>query len=67
MKYAMPDVLTPKEVGAVLSLSRNSVYELFHAQGFPAFKVGNQFRVRREKLVEWMDKIAATKNSLNYD
>lgn len=56
MKSTIPEVLTPKDVGAILALSRNSVYELFHTKDFPAFRVGNQFRVRREKLYEWMDR-----------
>ena len=51
----LPLVLTPADVEATLSLSRNTVYELFHSKGFPAFRIGKQYRIQRDKFLAWLD------------
>ena len=51
----LPFVLTPADVEKVLSLSRNTVYELFHSEGFPAMRLGKQYRVQLDKLLAWLD------------
>lgn len=53
----LPMVLTPTDISAVMSLSRNRTYQLIHSSGFPAFKVGKKlYRVRKDKFLEWLDK-----------
>ena len=50
----LPLVLTPLDVAAVLGVSRNTAYETVHSKGFPSFKVGKQYRVRRDRFLQWM-------------
>ena len=52
---ALPLVLTPMDVAAVLGISRNTAYEVIHSKGFPAFRVGKQYRVSRERFLTWLD------------
>ena len=51
----LPLVLTPIDIAAVLGISRNTVYEVIHSKGFPAFRVGKQYRVSRERFLTWLD------------
>lgn len=58
----LPLILTPLDIAEVLALSRNTVYELLHSADFPAFKVGKQYRVSREKFLVWLDTVSENKN-----
>ncbi len=51
----LPLVLTPIDIAAVLGISRNTAYEVIHSKGFPAFRVGKQYRVSRERFLTWLD------------
>ena len=51
----LPLVLTPMDIAAVLRISRNTAYEVIHSEGFPAFRVGKQYRVSRERFLTWLD------------
>ena len=51
----LPLVLTPIVIAAVLGISRNTAYEVIHSKGFPAFRVGKQYRVSRERFLTWLD------------
>ena len=51
----LPLVLTPMDTAAVLGISRNTAYEVIHSEGFPAFRVGKQYRVSRERFLTWLD------------
>ena len=51
----LPLVLTPMDIAAVLGISRNTAYEVIHSEGFPAFRVGKQYRVSRERFLTWLD------------
>lgn len=51
----LPLVLTPMDIAAVLGISRNTAYEVIHSKGFPAFRVGKQYRVSRERFLTWLD------------
>ena len=55
----LPLVLTPIDIAAVLGISRNTAYELLHSTSFPAFRVGKQFRVTRERFLTWLEGQAA--------
>ncbi len=52
---ALPMVLTPVDIAAVLNISRNTAYEFMHSEGFPMFKIGNQYRVSKKKFLAWLD------------
>ena len=51
----LPLVLTPMDIAAVLGISRNTAYEVIHSKCFPAFRVGKQYRVSRERFLTWLD------------
>ncbi len=48
-------ILTIPEVAALLRISEKSAYKLAQAGELPAFKVGNQWRLRRVELDAWID------------
>lgn len=60
----LPLVLTPMDIAAVLGISRNTAYELLHSTSFPAFRVGKQFRVTRERFLIWLDSKTGPKEAI---
>ena len=50
------EVLTIKEVAALLKLAEKTVYSMAQQGEIPAFKVRGQWRIRRSELDRWMDK-----------
>jgi excisionase family DNA binding protein len=52
----MPDeVLTIKEVAALLKLAEKTVYAMANAGEIPAFKIRGQWRIKRTELDQWID------------
>ena len=51
----LPLVLTPSDIAAVLGISRNTAYEVIHSEGFPAFRVGKQYRISSERFLDWLN------------
>ena len=52
----MPDeVLTIKEVAALLKLAEKTVYAMAQTGEIPAFKIRGQWRLKRTELDQWMD------------
>jgi len=51
----LDDVLTIKEVAALLKLAEKTVYAMAQAGEIPAFKIRGQWRIRRTELKQWMD------------
>jgi excisionase family DNA binding protein len=49
------EVLTIKEVAALLKLAEKTVYAMANAGELPAFKIRGQWRIRRTNLERWMD------------
>ena len=47
--------MTPDEVARRLSVTRLTVYRLLKRGEIPAFKVGRQWRVKREILDDWIE------------
>lgn len=58
---SLPLVLTPMEVAAILGISRNKAYEVLHSDGFPSFRIGNHYRIHRDRFIQWLDKINGSK------
>jgi len=57
---ALPMILTPSDIAAVMNLSRNRAYELVHSDGFPSFKIGKKlYRIQKDKFLEWLDNKSA--------
>ena len=46
-----PDILTPKEVMEILSISKNTLYYLIREERLPAFRLGKRnWRFRKEDI-----------------
>ena len=52
------------EAAAALGISRRSMYNLIHQEGFPTLTVGGRRLISRELLAEWV-KAQAQKGSEN--
>ena len=46
------------EAAEALGVSRPTMYELIHREGFPSLKVGNRILISRKRLAEWIDQQA---------
>lgn len=52
----MPDeVLTIKDVAALLKLAEKTVYAMANAGELPAFKIRRQWRIQRAELYRWLE------------
>jgi excisionase family DNA binding protein len=49
------EVLTIKEVAALLKLAEKTVYAMANAGELPAFKIRGQWRIKRAELDRWLD------------
>lgn len=57
-------ILTPKEAAEITGIGENKIRELCHTSHFPAFRVGNRFRIDREGLKKWIASSATAKVQL---
>ena len=49
------EVLTIKEVAALLKLAEKTVYAMANGRELPAFKIRGQWRIKRAELDQWID------------
>jgi excisionase family DNA binding protein len=49
------EVLTIKEVAALLKLAEKTVYTMAQTGEIPAFKIRGQWRIKRAELDRWFD------------
>ena len=56
----LPITLSANQVAQVLGISRANAYTLMHSKGFPTIKIGKRMVVPKNKLIEWMEKQAAS-------
>lgn len=47
-------VLSPEEVSKILNVNQWTIYRMINSGEIPAFKVGNQWRIREEVLNKWI-------------
>lgn len=47
---------SPTDVAAALGVSESAAYELFHAEGFPSFRIGSRWLVMRDDFADWLRK-----------
>jgi len=50
-------VLTIEETARYLKLSTDTVYILARSKDFPAIKIGNNWRILRQELDDWLKKV----------
>ena len=53
MSYPM--ILTVKQCQEILQIGKNLMLYLIHNEEIPAFRVGKQWRIKREDLERFMD------------
>ena len=46
------EYLTPREVMELLAIGKNTFYKMVQSGQLPAFRIGRQWRVRRNRLEE---------------
>ncbi len=56
MDELKPMAISASETARILGVSRPTVYQLFHQEGFPAFKIGNRTLVSVDGLRTWIAK-----------
>jgi len=44
-----------REAAKVLGISLPKVYDLCHAKGFPAIRIGNRIVIPKDRLHQWLD------------
>lgn len=52
---ALENLLTVKEVAAMLRVSAQTLYKMLEQGEIPAVKVGSQWRFDREKIKNWIE------------
>lgn len=50
----MDKMLTPKEVGQMLGISRNTTYKLIALDGFPKIKLGHRYLIPKSKFENYI-------------
>ena len=50
----LPDVLIPSEVSRVLRVGRCSTYKLLSKGKIRAFKIGNQYKIPKQAVLEYI-------------
>lgn len=60
----MPEMLTPKEVAAILKISYESALAFIKYSGIDYIRIGNQYRVSAEKLKAFLNKKGQTVTDL---
>lgn len=55
--------LSVTEAAEALGISRRSMYELLHQEGFPTLKVGGRRLISKELLAEWVRQQAGGENT----
>lgn len=48
------EYLTVKEIMELLKIGRGTAYKLVNEDGFPAYRIGGNIRVRKCDLDEWL-------------
>ena len=55
----LPLMLSVKEVGTILGISRTGAYELVKEKGFPCIKVRGRIIVPKQPFIEWLEQATA--------
>lgn len=57
----MQNLLTVKELAALLRVSSQTLYKMLEHGEIPAVKIGSQWRFDRDKIRHWIESNASTK------
>lgn len=64
MASKVPDMLTPKEVAAILKISYEAALAFIKYSGIDYHRIGNQYRVSADKLRAFLSKKGPTHTDL---
>lgn len=53
----LPELITPKQIAELFGWHTNTVYLKCQSGELPSFKVGNSRRIRKQALLDWMNKL----------
>ncbi len=56
----MPDILTIKQVSEFLQVNERTIYKLAKSGDIPSFKVGGQWRFKKEDINTWIEEKKVT-------
>ena len=51
----LPLFINAKQIAGYLCISKSSVYNLLHSEGFPLVMVGKRMMVERSKFLKWIE------------
>ena len=55
-RQSMTDLLTTKELQAILNIDRTTIYRMAESGRVPAVKVGNQWRFPKQQIETWLQR-----------
>jgi excisionase family DNA binding protein len=50
------DIMTIKEVASYLKMTEKTIYRLAKERKIPAFKIGGNWRFKKQAIDEWIEK-----------
>ena len=50
----LPIYMSAEQIAAFFGISKTSVYELMHSEGFPKLRVGKRIIVASKDLLDWI-------------
>lgn len=53
---SLDNLLTVKEVSALLRVSPQTLYKMLEQGCIPALRIGNQWRFERQRVLEWLER-----------
>jgi excisionase family DNA binding protein len=56
------ELLSTRDLMRFLNLSRTKIWELVNHEGLPAFKIGGDYRYRKNEVVAWLEKYRVKKD-----
>ena len=59
------NILTTNDVKSILKLSDKQAKALMRADGFPSIKIGREYRVEEQALIDWMKNTKIVKLDYN--
>ena len=48
------EFITPEDIMKHLKIGRNKTYQLIHLSNFPKIKIGNTYRIPKNKYLKWL-------------
>lgn len=55
------NILTTEDIQNLLKISSKQAKALMRADGFPSIKIGREYRVEEQSLLEWMKETKSVK------